>query len=199
MGGTASGGASPPANRAPAVNAGLDQSIATSDTLTLMGTASDDGLPSPPGALTITWTAVSGTGVIFGNAHAASTTATFSTAGTYVLRLSATDGALTATDDVQVAVVAAEPCTGLCASPVNIDLSASYSSGSLGVGAGCFQTKKPPAGGNCGNFVSPRALRVNGVVEPCDAGNWTLPPARNGGACIQVTAGDQSFAFFTLW
>ena len=82
-----------------------------------------------------------------------------------------------------------------------IELGAGYSSGGLGVAASCFQFKGTLNGGNCGNFVSPRALRVDGVVEPCDTGgNWaSIPAARNGGHCVQVTAGDQSWAYLTLW
>ncbi len=55
-------------------------------------------------------------------------------------------------------------------------------------------------GGNCGNFVSPRTLKVNGTTEPCKGGNWpSVPAARNGGYCVQTTTGNQSFAFFTLF
>ena len=44
-----------------------------------------------------TWSMTSGPGTVtFGNINAASTTATFSTAGTYVLRLTASDTVLTA-------------------------------------------------------------------------------------------------------
>jgi hypothetical protein len=43
-------------------------------------------------------------GVVFGNASSAQTTATFSTYGTYVLRLSADDTELTSSDDVQITV-----------------------------------------------------------------------------------------------
>src|SRR5205823_6161287 len=67
----------------------------------LSGTASDDGLPS--GTLTTTWSQFSGpVGVTFGNVNLLSTTATFSTAGTYVLRLAATDAALCSTSDVTI-------------------------------------------------------------------------------------------------
>jgi len=94
-----------------------------------------------------------------------------------------------------------EPCSGLCTNPVLIAIGTGYSSGNLGVGAACFQTKDPVAGGNCGNFVNPRTVHVNGVAEPCDTGgNWTsVPAARNGGRCIQVSAGDQAWAYLTLW
>ena len=51
-----------------------------------------DGTCSKPNA-SIAWTKVSGLGtVVFGNASAIDTTATFSTAGTYVLRLTVDDG-----------------------------------------------------------------------------------------------------------
>ena len=91
-------------NVAPTVNAGPDQTITLPATsVTLAGTATDDGLPGGP--LTIAWTKVSGPGTVtFGNAAAASTTATFSAQGSYVLQLSANDGALTSTDTATIAV-----------------------------------------------------------------------------------------------
>jgi PKD repeat protein len=99
-------GEAPPANQAPVVNAGADQSITLPFTASLSGTATDDGLPSA--TLTTTWSKVSGPGTVtFGNANSLTTTATFSTAGSYVLRLTATDGALTTTDDVTITVNAA--------------------------------------------------------------------------------------------
>jgi hypothetical protein len=93
------------ANTAPTVNAGADQTITLPSTASLSGTASDDGLPNPPGAITTTWSRVSGPGTVtFGNANALSTTATFSAAGAYVLRLTASDSVLTSTDDVAITV-----------------------------------------------------------------------------------------------
>lgn len=94
-------------NAAPAANAGVDQSIAEGQTATLSGAASDDGLPSPPGALTYAWSKVSGPGTVtFGSATALSTTATFSARGIYVLRLSVSDSDLTSTDDITITVSA---------------------------------------------------------------------------------------------
>ena len=52
----------PPANRAPVVNAGADRTIALPASTTLAGTATDDGLPSPPSQLSPTWSRVSGPG-----------------------------------------------------------------------------------------------------------------------------------------
>jgi hypothetical protein len=93
----------PPVNHAPAVNAGADQTITTLST-TLNGSVTDDGLPAG-GTLTRTWSKVSGSGTVtFGSPNAAVTTATFSTTGGYVLRLSASDSALSASDNVTITV-----------------------------------------------------------------------------------------------
>ena len=93
-----------PPNRAPQVNAGADLAITLPGTARLNGTVTDDGLPIGS-TLTVSWTQVSGPGTTtFANAAAAVTNATFSEAGTYVLRLSASDTELTGTDDVTVTV-----------------------------------------------------------------------------------------------
>ncbi len=94
-----------PTNQAPTVNAGNDQTITLPSTASLTGTATDDGLPSPPATLTTTWSTVSGPGTVtFSAPSALATTATFSVAGPYVLRLTASDGTLTTTDDVSITV-----------------------------------------------------------------------------------------------
>jgi hypothetical protein len=55
--------------------------------------------------VTTTWSQVSGTGVVtFTDASAVDTTASFSAADTYVLRLTADDGELTASDEVTIVV-----------------------------------------------------------------------------------------------
>jgi hypothetical protein len=94
-----------PANAAPLVNAGSAQSIDVLDIALLNGTVSDDGLPLSPGYFTNGWSPVSGPGVaVFGDRTALFTQVTFPTAGTYVLRLTAGDGALTAGSDVTLTV-----------------------------------------------------------------------------------------------
>jgi hypothetical protein len=93
------------ANVAPTVNAGADQTITLPDTAALSATVSDDGQPAPPGVVTLTWARVSGPGTVaFSAPSAASTTAAFSASGTYVLRLTASDSALSTNDDVTVTV-----------------------------------------------------------------------------------------------
>src|SRR6185503_4277631 len=73
--------------------------------LGLSGSATDDGQPNPPGALTMAWSQISGPGTMwFANANQPNTTATFPGVGTYVLRLTASDGALQASDDLTVTI-----------------------------------------------------------------------------------------------
>ncbi len=87
-------------NGVPVVDAGGDQTIELPvDSVTLAGTASDDGRPNPPGILATTWSKVSGPGTVtFADANALTTTATFSDAGVYILQLQADDGAAQITD-----------------------------------------------------------------------------------------------------
>ena len=90
----------------PAVNAGPSKTNTFPGTVTLSGTASDDGLPTN-GTLTVVWSKISGPGtVIFSQPSTTNpqpvTTATFSTNGVYVLRLTADDGMATNHSDVTV-------------------------------------------------------------------------------------------------
>jgi hypothetical protein len=67
----------------------------------------------PSGSLTSTWTKVSGPGTVtFANTHAVDSTAGFSTSGLYVLRLTASDGALSSFDDMTVTVILADIADG---------------------------------------------------------------------------------------
>jgi poly(3-hydroxybutyrate) depolymerase len=94
-----------PANEAPIVNAGSDQTITLPATASLSGTVSDDGLAPGNPTPTVAWTKVSGPGTAsFSPSNAVNTTVTFSTNGTYVLRLTANDGVLSQSDDVTVTV-----------------------------------------------------------------------------------------------
>ena len=92
----------PSPNKAPVVNAGLDRAITLPAGTTLSGAVADDGLPEGA-SVTVLWTQVSGPGaVVFGDPTRAITSATFATAGTYVLRLTASDTVLSAFDDIVV-------------------------------------------------------------------------------------------------
>ena len=77
------------ANQAPVVSAGSDQAITLGTSATLTGTATDDGLPNPPAALSYLWSQLSGPSSInFGNAIDATTTAGFAQIGSYGIQLS---------------------------------------------------------------------------------------------------------------
>ncbi len=92
-------------NQEPSVSAGSDQAVTQPDTATLTGSFSDDGLPNPPATVTLTWSKVSGPGsVTFGDENSATTTASLTADGAYVLRLTAFDGDLQAFDEVNVTV-----------------------------------------------------------------------------------------------
>jgi hypothetical protein len=98
----------PPTNAAPVADAGADLDLPLGAAATLAGAVSDDG--APVGTLTAAWSVVSGPGAVaFADAGSAATTATFAAAGAYVLRLTASDGALSASDEVGVTVTAATP------------------------------------------------------------------------------------------
>lgn len=108
-------------NAAPVVNAGLDgvADLATGGSIALTGSATDDGQPGP---LSYAWSVVSGPApapMIF-PPTSANTNVTFGAVGTYVLELSANDGAITAYDRVVVRVkngLLAVPTVTISASP----------------------------------------------------------------------------------
>lgn len=97
--------------QAMSVNAGADKSItlpSTSTTIAASVTNPTNGTP------VLAWTMVNGPAAVsFSAPTAATTTATFSTAGTYTLRLTATVAPLSVSDDVVVIVNPAAQVSGL--------------------------------------------------------------------------------------
>src|SRR5262249_14537774 len=90
-------------NQFPTVNAGPDQTITLPQAASLSGSAIDDGLPN--GTLTTTWSKVSGPGsVTYSIANALATPASFTVSGTYTLRLTASDGAVSTSADISIKV-----------------------------------------------------------------------------------------------
>ena len=81
-------------------------SSATTNTVNLSAVVLDDGLPSPPGWVAAQWTQVGGPApVSFLTPWTANTPVTVpAVAGSYVLRLTVSDGALSATNDLTIAV-----------------------------------------------------------------------------------------------
>ena len=91
-------------NRPPDVNAGDDRLITTGGSAALNGTAADDGFPRNS-TLAVSWSKVDGPGAVtFANPSSAATTATFGQSGSYLLRLTASDGEHTSSDEVTVVV-----------------------------------------------------------------------------------------------
>jgi len=94
-------------NQRPRVDAGTDLSVLLGQRVSLDGSASDDGLPNPPGRLTLAWSKLDGPGVVdFADPTALDTTAGFSQAGSYRLQLSADDGEYEVSDSLTVTVIA---------------------------------------------------------------------------------------------
>ena len=92
-----------PGNMPPTVDAGPDQLLTIPAIAVLDGTVMDDGIP--PGVLSVHWTHISGPGTVtFSNPTQEDTTASFSIAGTYILRLEADDTELVARDEVTITV-----------------------------------------------------------------------------------------------
>ncbi len=180
-----------PVNSAPTVDAGSDKSIVLPTAVALAGTASDDGLPN--NILTYTWSLQSGPGTAsFTNANALSTTATVSAAGTFVFKLTVSDGELSATDTVTVTVLAAGTATSY---------EAEASNNTLG-GAAIVRNLSAASGGkivgDVGN-ASANTLQFNNVAASIEGNNTLMisyingdPSARtasmsiNGGGAITV-------------
>ena len=96
-------------NRAPSVRIlgmtgrGRPLTGSVGEQISLFGSVDDEGLPRPPGALTVAWKKVSGPGnVTFDRPTQARSHVAFSAPGTYELELTATDSVLS--DSVRVTV-----------------------------------------------------------------------------------------------
>ena len=93
----------PGANQAPVLDLGADRSVAVGATLTVIPAISDDGLPS--GTVSALWSLVSGPGAAaLHSLPNGGVSGIFNRIGTYVLRLTATDGALSTVRDLAVQV-----------------------------------------------------------------------------------------------
>jgi leucyl aminopeptidase len=88
-------------NVPPVASAGPDRTVAAGTAASLDGSASSDP-DAGPGPLAYAWTQVSGAAATIGNATQAVATVTPPAAGTYVFRLTVSDGAAQASDDVTV-------------------------------------------------------------------------------------------------
>lgn len=91
-------------NQAPVVNAGEDTTTPLSETLTLAGQATDDGLPS--GTLTILWQVAGDNAgdVVIHQPEQLESTVDFLAVGVYTLTLTVSDGDLQASDEMDITV-----------------------------------------------------------------------------------------------
>ncbi len=146
-------------NKAPVVSAGVNHRILPPTMIVnLAGTVSDDGAPQGA-AVTCTWSVTSGPGTVtFGNLNAAATTATFSTAGIYVLRLMASDTAVTAYAECAIYVNTSVP------PGQRILIDVGEPSNGSGTGWNNF-TVHPSWGGNDGNDTYLQQLAGGAVVD----------------------------------
>jgi hypothetical protein len=72
------------------------------DEVTVSVVWDDDGKPNPPGLVTVQWTRVNGpTAVTIEGERTTRATVRFTSAGTYGFRVTASDGALSASDEVR--------------------------------------------------------------------------------------------------
>jgi len=106
-------------NAAPVVDAGVKQNIwlaPTTASAVMNAAVTDDNLPNPPAAVTYLWTKDSGPGTVTftPSATVLKPTASFTTAGDYVLKLTANDSLAASSDTVAIRVFASGN-TGLVA------------------------------------------------------------------------------------
>jgi len=93
-----------PVNQAPLAEAGPNQAVNLFEGITLAGSVTDDGVPTN-GALFSQWIQVSGPGqAVFDDATEPTSSVNFTEPGTYVLRLTASDGELSGEDEVTLNV-----------------------------------------------------------------------------------------------
>jgi hypothetical protein len=177
------------ANTPPAVFAGEDQTLALSDAAALDGGVSDDGRPAPPGRLVVAWSVIAGPGTVtMPDASRARTSARFGAPGQYILRLTASDGPATTSDDVTVTVTAPNAAPRVSAGPDrSVTLpSAAVLTGSVsddgmpGESSGLVAAWSMASGPGLVTFAAPTAAETE--VRFAVAGTYTLRLTASDGA-----------------
>lgn len=150
-------------NRPPLADAGPDTVADVGETVQLAGTGTDDGAPA---ALSSAWSKLSGTGnVTFAAGSSAATGVSFSAPGTYVLRLTVSDSALTSTDDVQVKV--SNPgATRTVSVPITVSSDDAQQGGGTTSGGTSVRIDSPDDELGFDANVDPRNAMITGVRFP---------------------------------
>jgi hypothetical protein len=168
--------AAAPTNLPPTVNAGIDRTAVVGSPLTLSGSVTDDGLPGP---VATAWTKLSGPGTVaFGNAGVPTTTASFSQPGTYVLRLTASDGQYSVQDDVTISVASPPP-------PSSSPVTAAFQDG-VGGYAGTRDTMIRALNAAT-NYGSLTALEADGSPDIASLLRWDLSSIPVGSTVLSAT------------
>ena len=163
---------------APIVNAGPNASVSVFGAASLVGTVTDDGKPGP--TVTTTWSKASGPGTVtFASPGALATTATFSQAGTYTLRLTANDGALSGFDDVVITVLTTPTVNAGPNRTVTMPAAANLD-GTVNGGGGPAQTTWSMVDGP-GTVTFTNASAVDTTARFSQPGSYTLRLTANNG------------------
>lgn len=208
-------------NEPPDVNAGPDATASITTPHQLTATVTDNTMP-PGGSLTYSWSQVSGPGTAtFSNPSVEDPTVTFSLGGTYVLRLTASDGSLASSDDVQIIVsrISVTPLTlttveggspqsfsVVLTAPPSADVTFSVTSGDPSEGT----VSATSLTFTTGNWNTPQVVNVTPIDDSVADGNITYTivlgttsssdPAFNGIDVpdVQVTNNDNDIPGITV-
>ena len=176
-----------PGNLAPVVSSGAGGTYPTV-AIAIAGIVSDDGQPTPPGAVTTLWSSVSGPGtVMFGNASLVETTALFSGSGTYVLRLTADDGQVSVfAESTYVIAGGAPPTIAMAPTSQQIGAGGTVTLSVVAGGVGPFTYQWQKDGVNVpGATAASYALTAAQVSQ---AGSYTVAVGNSGGSVTSSAA-----------
>ncbi len=178
---------SAPAQVPPRVNAGVDQSNLSFPT-TVSLTGSVVGFPA---GYSVVWTKVAGPGTVnFSNGSGLQTNATFSAAGLYTLKLTATSGSLTRSDTVQIVF---NQTVSVNAGPDRIlNLSTSNHQGSITLDASVTASDPAPLSYSWSQVSGPSQLSITDnqiadiAISSTKAGTYVLRLLVSGPGVIPV-------------
>ncbi len=154
----------------------------------LLPSVSDDGLPTPPGTISVKWQTISGPAPVFiERPRQAYTTARFKTSGTYVLRVTADDGQDASSLDVTVYVLPDPSSQGIPGSEISSGGSSTGSEPVSGESSDSLQESEEPAGALSAAGVELTSLNVPMATITAPASGMTL---LSSGLLITVDVAD---------